>query len=87
MFRTHQQLLLISATETSFPGIAQQLVANCESTLAMKETVTTLVSGHADLDEFAASMEGETLVAFDAEGVNLTRTGKAKITSMCFYLM
>jgi DNA polymerase I-like protein with 3'-5' exonuclease and polymerase domains len=79
MFRTHQQLLSISATEASFPGIAQQLVANCESTLAMKETVTTLVSGHADLDEFVASIEGETIVAFDAEGVNLSRTGKATL--------
>jgi ribonuclease D len=45
----------------------------------MKETVTTLVSGHADLDEFVASIEGETIVAFDAEGVNLSRTGKASL--------
>lgn len=79
MFRSHRQLLSISATEAPFTGIAQQLVANCESALAMKETVTTLVSGHADLDEFVASIEGETIVAFDAEGVNISRTGKATL--------
>jgi ribonuclease D len=45
----------------------------------MKETVTTLVSGHTDLDEFVAAIEGETILAFDAEGVNLSRTGRATL--------
>ena len=45
----------------------------------MKETVTTLVSGHGELDEFVAAIEEKTILAFDAEGVNLSRTGKATL--------
>ena len=48
----------------------------------MKETVTTLVSGHAELDEFVAAIEGKTILAFDAEGVNLSRTGKATLCTV-----
>ena len=45
----------------------------------MKEVVTTLVAGHAELDDFAAAIDGKAILAFDTEGVDLSRTGKATL--------
>lgn len=43
---------------------------------------TTLIANHDDLDEFASAIEDEKLVVFDAEGVNLSREGKATLAAV-----
>ena len=48
----------------------------------MEEAPNNLVSGHDDLNDFVAAIEGETVLAFDVEGVNLSRVGQPTLCAV-----
>jgi ribonuclease D len=50
--------------------------------LEQSEHQTTLVSSHHELDDFVSAVKGQKLLVLDAEGVDLSRTGKATLVTV-----
>jgi ribonuclease D len=50
--------------------------------LEHREHQTTLVSSHHDLDDFVSATEDQKFLTLDAEGVFLSRTGKATLVTV-----
>jgi 3'-5' exonuclease len=71
-------VLIVNCHERSATTVEKQTLA----TAAMVVAHITLISGCDKLDAFIDAIKGKTIVTFDVEGVNLSRTGQPTLCSV-----